>query len=560
MSTERLRCLLVADFTIDNLAGLLANDEAMPLVEAVTAPYEQVAPVLLNAAHPAWSPRPDVTMIWTRPERVSESFARLLDYEDVPLENILAEVDRFADQVTGIHDRTRLALVPTWTMPHYHRGYGLLDMKPGLGHAAVLMQMNLRLAERLAGSSNTFFLDAGRWMAQAGPRASNPKLWFMGKVTFGNDVFVAAMAALKAAVNAAFGRSRKLVVVDLDDTLWGGILGDIGRDQIRLGGHDPIGEAFASFQRGLKALRNRGILLGIVSKNVEETALEAIDNHPEMVLRREHFAGWRINWSDKAQNLAELTAELNLGLQSVVFIDDNPVECDRVRSTLPEVLVPEWPTDPMLYLSTLEALDCFDTVAVSGEDRNRAQMYAAERRRQDLMGAIGSVDDWLASLQMQVTVEPLNDTNRERAVQLLNKTNQMNLTTRRMTAAELESWLENPCRRLWTFRVADKFGDAGLTGICSCELDGDRAKIVDFVLSCRVMGRKVEETMLHMAISWARAQRATYVEARPIATEKNGPCRDFFAASSFKLDQATGTYSWSTSADYPVPPPITLQQ
>lgn len=555
-----MRCLLVADFTIENLAGLLSNDYRPPVIEGVTAPFDQVTPLLLDPGHPAWHPSPDAAVIWTRPERVSASFARLLQYEEGSLDAVLSDVDRFASQVIGIQNRVRFAFVPTWTLPPYHRGSGVLEMKSSSGHARVLAHMNLRLTDRLANTPNIFVLDASRWMMQAGPRAVSPKLWYMGKIAFGAEVFAAAASDFKAAINGILGRSRKLVVVDLDDTLWGGVIGDIGRDAIRLGGHDPVGEAYVAFQRTLLALTNRGILVGIVSKNQEDIALDAIDHHPEMVLRRDRIAACRINWEDKARNLLELTRELNLGLQSVVFIDDNPVERDRIRSALPEVLVPEWPADPMLFASTLETLDCFDTVAVSAEDKSRIELYAAERMRQDSMKNIGSVDDWLAGLEMQVSVSPLGDANCERVVQLLNKTNQMNLTTRRLTAAELLTWLNNPNRWLWTFRVADRFGDAGLTGIASCELVADTLKIVDFVLSCRVMGRKVEETMLHTLIAHGKEHRAVRVLAFPIPTNKNLPCRDFFARSGWTFDESVGAFTWLTSDNYPLPAAITVVQ
>jgi len=560
MPDDRFGCLLIADFTIDNFAGLLTNDDTTPVVETRSAPFDQVVPTLLDSSLPCWQENPDCALIWTRPEQVSEGFARLLRFEDVDTEEILAEVDRFAELIVGAADRVRFGFVPTWTLPLYYRGRGLLDMRAGIGISNTLMQMNLRLAAKLAPATNIYVLDAQRWIALAGKRAFNPKLWHMGKIAFGNDVFAAAVRDLKAALRGITGQARKLIVVDLDDTLWGDIVGDVGRDHLRLGGHDPIGEAYVQFQRALRALTNRGLLLAVVSKNEESTALDAIDNHPEMVLRRDDFAGWRINWQDKAQNLADLVAELNLGLQSVVFIDDNPVERDRVRAAFPEVLVPEWPPDPMLYASSLMSLDCFDTATVSGEDSSRAAMYVAERKRRDLKGGISSVEDWLKSLETTVTVEPLTDVNRERTVQLLNKTNQMNLSTRRLTEAELTAWVQDPRHSLWTFRVADKFGESGLTAIASCSVESDTVRIVDFVLSCRVMGRKVEETMLHTVIEYARVNGARQVAAVLLPTEKNKPCLGFFANSPLSFDEATGQYTWMTAGVFPLPDSITLKQ
>ena len=550
--------VVLADFTVDNLAGLLSNDTGTPPVDATAGPFDQVVPALLDRNAPIWSVKPEAVLIWTRPERISETFARLSEFESVEDGQILAEVDQFASLIGGAVSRGRFFFVASWVIPGHRRGRGLLDRRPNVGATHMLDRMNIRLAERLATIPNVYLLDTSRWVQAAGKRAFNPKLWYLGKVSFSDEVLDAAVADIKAALVAAEGGTRKLVVVDLDDTLWGGIIGDVGADHIRLGGHDPIGEAYADFQRSLKALTNRGILLGIVSKNEEATALEAIRNHPEMVLRTDSFAGWRINWSDKAKNLAELVEELNLGLQSVVFIDDNPVERDRVRGTFPEVLVPEWPSDPMLYAATLRSMTCFDTATVSAEDSTRAGMYAAERKRRDLQDRVGSVEDWLHSLGMKVTIEPPNEANRERTVQLLNKTNQMNLSTRRLSESELAAWLEDPRHSLWTFRVADKYGDSGLTGILSCATEGSTTQIVDFVLSCRVMGRRVEETMLHAAVEHARERGAVRVVARPIPTAKNKPCRDFFENSSFERDEQSGGYRWDTAQSYPLPETITV--
>ena len=229
-------------------------------------------------------------------------------------------------------------------------------------------------------------------------------------------------------------------MLDLDNVLWGGVVGEVGWTGINLGGHDHVGEAFADFQRALKALAARGVQLALVSRNDEATALEAIDRHPEMQLRREDFAGWRINWEDKAQNIAGLLAELNLGDESAVFIDDSAIERERVRTAIPEVLVPEWPDDPARFREALGSLRCFDSPFLTEEDRRRTAMSAAERsRRCRVSTAVASVEDWLQSLDISVTVEMLSDGNLDRAVQLFNKTNQMNLATRRLSKPELAS-------------------------------------------------------------------------------------------------------------------------
>jgi FkbH-like protein len=323
--------------------------------------------------------------------------------------------------------------------------------------------------------------------------------------------------------------SRKLVVVDLDDTMWGGIVGDVGWENLRLGGHDPDGEAFVEFQKQLVALTKRGIALAVVSKNEETTALEAMRSHAEMVIRPPMLAAFRINWRDKAQNIVEIAQELNLGLQSVVFLDDNPIERGRVRETLPEVFVPEWPVDPTHYPRALESLRCFDTPHISSEDLERNAMYATERERNTLRTKVSSMEEWLATLDLKVRFERLGPSNIARAAQLLNKTNQMNLRTRRLSEAELLAWSQEQGHELWATYVSDRFGQAGLTGLLGLARAGTEVQMTDFVLSCRVMGRRVEETMV-----WAGKQRSGVLGGErlviePIATKKNKPCLDFFS-------------------------------
>jgi len=380
----------------------------------------------------------------------------------------------------------------------------------------------------------------------------------LGKIPFGNEVFKAAARDIKAALRGMLGYARKLIIVDLDETLWGGIVGDAGWENLVLGGHHHIGEAYADFQQALKSMQNRGILLAVVSKNEEQVALEAIRKHPEMVLKLEDFAGWRINWQDKVQNIIDLMTELNLGLQSAVFIDDNPVERARVKESLPEVLVPDWPEDPLFYPAALLSLGCFELPSLSREDLARTTLYLSENKRRELKQTVGSLEDWLTRLSIRVQVEKLHPANLQRATQLLNKTNQMNLSTRRMSEAELMAWAEQEHHRLWTLRVSDKFGDAGLTGILSLEIQNRNAQIVDFILSCRVLGRKIEETMLATAIHHAQSLGIQNVYARYTPTAKNKPCLDFFKSLAPRFQQQGDCFVRDRKLPFPVPEHIEL--
>jgi FkbH-like protein len=440
------------------------------------------------------------------------------------------------------------------------RGWGMLDLKPGFGLADTLLRMRLRMIDRLSGESFVRLLDSSKWIEAAGPEAFDSRLWYMAKIPFGSIVFDEAAADLFAAVAGLNGRAKKLVIVDLDDTLWGGVLGDLGWEKLQLGGHDATGEALVDFQRGLQALTRRGVILGIVSKNDEAVALEAIDRHPEMVLRRQDFAGWRINWRDKAANVAELAAELNLGLQSVVFIDDNPVERARVKEALPEVETPDWPSNKLLYPSALARLRCFDTPEVTAEDRERTLLYASERERKTAQTQVGSLDEWIKTIGTKVLFEPLSKMNLQRAVQLLNKTNQMNLATRRMTETELQDWANQPNHQFWTVRVSDKFGDSGLTGLLGMEQDGVTGSVTDFLLSCRVMGRRVEETMLAFIFRQAHVLRLQSVELAYLPTSKNKPCLDWLNRSGLDKISEPPRFSLNPQNDFPYPDGITVEE
>lgn len=537
---------LISDFNLDTLGNCLTNDELSPKVTIAAAPFGQVFPALLQPQ----SDLSDFALVWTLPEKIIPSFDEALTLGKADEGRLASELNEFVDCLMAAQKYFRAIFVVAWTLPGYRRGNGVLSMRKH-GPRKLLLKLNLMLAERLEDCPSIYVLDGQRWLDEAGKNAYSPKLWYLTKTPFQPKVLAAAARELKAAISAVLGSSRKLLVVDLDDTLWGGIVGDVGWENLRLGGHDHIGEAFLDFQRAIKSLRNRGILLAIASKNEENIALEALSKHPEMVLRPEDFAARRINWNDKAANIVELAEELNLGLQSVVFIDDNPVERARVREALPEVFVPEWPDDKTLFASTLSDLDCFDSAYVTSEDASRHEMYAAEAERKHARAHISSAEEWLLSSQTVVKVEEFSEANRERVVQLLNKTNQMNLTTRRLSSQELQNWLQQDNRKLWAFRVSDRFGDSGLTGILSLEIRPGSGTIVDFVLSCRVMGRNVERVMLAHAAQYCVASGLEEMQAQYLPTAKNKPCLAFWTSSGFI--QQENRFTWSLSQPYPFP-------
>lgn len=520
MEQGAFRVLLIADSTIDPLARFIS--QGRPDVTVSVAPFDQVVGTLTGEVGSA-----DLAVVFSQPDRVSSEFAKALQFEPFDRERVVEEFGAFADLLVRAASKVPAVAAFTWSTPFWSVANSLGSWQGGYDVSRLLAKANLKLAAAAEATRNLVVLDQAACLA--GGAGFDPKLWAMGKVIYSRPALEAFARQIRSLIDSLRGRSRKLILLDLDNTLWGGIVGDEGWQNLNLGGIDPIGESYLLFQRQLKALRRRGILLGLVSKNDEAVALEAIRSHPEMVLKLDDFVGWRINWRDKAANIAELVAELNLGLQSVVFIDDNPAERDRVRQALPEVLVPDWPVDPAMYPLALKELGCFETLQLSDEDRQRTAMYQQERQRTQSLTAVGSRQDWLCSLGMKVRIHRLEPANLARAAQLLNKTNQFNLSTRRLSEAQLADWAAQPEQEMLVFDAEDRFGGYGLVGLLGlCVQPADRSlRIADWVVSCRVLGRGLEETMLAAAGRLACKRGCGRIVATYLPTAKNRPILAF---------------------------------
>ncbi len=528
------RVLLVGDTLLDPLGRLLERDQEAPQLRTSAAPYGQVYQILFDGSHPAWSFQPDLLVVWTAPHLTLPSVGRLLRFEFESAKDAydmaLREAEQFADAVLQAATRVSLVLVPTWMLPVHERWIQTLTWRHGVGLANLLAKANLVLADKFAAQQNVVLLDAGYWQASLGRPAYDPRMYAVAKILYSQNLFEKAAAEMKAVLRGSLGQGRKVIVCDLDNTLWGGVAGDDGSHNIKLGAPDPLGECFHAFQTVLKGLRSRGILLTICSKNEEKFALSVIEEHPAMVLRRGDFAAWRINWNNKAENLMSLADELNLGLDSFVFLDDSPSERDQVRQILPQVYTPDLPKSPSDFAPFVSSLSCFETPSLGKEDIERTEMYHAERGRKEALALCGDVENWLRSLQIEVHASPLRRENLPRAAQLLNKTNQFNLSLRRLDEKSFWDWAEEPCNSVYTFHVLDRFGDSGLTALASFSLAGTEARIVDFVMSCRVMGKKVEEALLGYTLARAQDAGANHIVAPLVDGPRNGPANAFFAA------------------------------
>jgi FkbH-like protein len=318
--------------------------------------------------------------------------------------------------------------------------------------------------------------------------------------------------------------------VDLDGTLWGGVIGEDGVDGIKVDG--PEGAAFRAVQRVVLDLYRRGILLVVCSKNNEDDARAAFEQHPGMLVREHHFAALRINWENKAENLRELAAELNVGLDSVAFLDDNPVERSLVRAQAPEVTVIDLPDDPLRYAETLRAEPAFERLGLTDEDKVRGRLYAEQRQRTSLQENATSLEDFYRSLDMTVELRQVTEPTLARAAQLTQKTNQFNLTTRRYTELQLTEFIASGWR-IYTARVRDRFGDNGIVGVAITAPSEDAWEIDTMLLSCRVIGRTVETAILAAIAEDAETAGASALVGTFVPTKKNGPARDFYERHGF---------------------------
>jgi len=423
--------------------------------------------------------------------------------------------------------------------------HGILDNRRGDGLSRWIEDVNREVAEDLSAQAHTFLMPLRQVLARVGgAQEQNRKLYYMARMRHGDGALRELARYSMRYVKPLKGLTRKCVVVDLDGTLWGGVVGEVGPEGIQLGPTAP-GIEYVDFQEALLNLTKRGILLAICSKNNPNDVWPVLREHKHMVLREEHFAAVRINWHNKAENVREIAEELNIALDSLVFLDDNPVERELIRQMLPQVLTVELPRDASQYRAMLESLTDFELLALTKEDEQRASQYQANRQRQALERASGSLDAYLRSLEIRAEIARAAAHHVPRVVQMLNKTNQFNTTTRRYQTPEIERLLASPDHRVYVLEVADRFGEHGLVGSAIVCREGGTWRIDNVLLSCRVMGLSVETVFLKHISEAARLHDVARLVGEFIPSAKNEPTADFYRRHGFQLaSDADGVQSW----------------
>lgn len=423
--------------------------------------------------------------------------------------------------------------------------HGILDTQQDRGQSDAFRAINDRLRAACRAHRNVYALDVNELVARRGREQwGDERLWLTARMPVAPRELIQLARAWARFLHPITGKVCKALVCDLDNTLWGGVIGEDGMTGIRLSAEYP-GAYFQDLQRAILDLSQRGIILAVCSKNNHDDAMEAIRSHPGMLLKPDHFAALRINWQDKASNLREIARELNIGIDSLAFIDDNPVERSWVREQIPELTVIDLPADPAGYARALRDSMVFERLTLTAEDKERGRQYAENRVRTELQQQAGSIEEFYASLQQEVEIARVTPMTLARVAQLTNKTNQFNLTTRRYTEQQVQEMDASDNHRVYSIKVKDRFGDNGLVGVAIARFAGSACEIDSFLLSCRVIGRTVETSFLAAIIEDARVRGCTLLRGWFIPTKKNAPAKDFLASQGFtKMKDDSDGQTW----------------
>jgi len=539
---------LVASFTIEPLLPYLAVELARRgrRLRPYVAPFDSVVAELVGDDRGVTRHGSDAVVVAQQLDDVAPDLAR--GFPGLGPAAVAARIDQVAGElaqaVQAFRRRSHAAVLVLGFVPPPGTGVATGAATLASGQAEAVRRLNATLAAAVAAVPDVEFIDFERLVAEVGTRAWwNPSAWYTARAPLNAPVLPPLARRLAARLAAVGTAPRKCLVLDLDDTLWGGIVGEAGPAGIDVGAGYP-GNVHRDLQWMVRGLRDVGVLLAINSKN-NRGDVEAAFAHPGMILRLDDFAAARINWAAKPDNMRELARELGIGLDSLVFLDDNPAEREQMRLTLPEVLTLDVRRHPLGLLEALDACDAFERRAITVEDRERSASYATQVERRRLEAEAVTVDDFLARLEQQVTIEPATEATRPRVVDLLAKTNQFNLTTRRHSAAQVAELMADPACGVFTARVRDRLGDNGLVGVAVVRRDGDTAAIDSLVLSCRVIGRRIDSVLLAFVADWARRHGARRLVGEFIATARNEPAADCYPRHGFVASPGDGPGRWS---------------
>lgn len=525
-SLQPLRIALVGGYTFYPLQELLEHQLFLAGFEAqfFVGDFNNYIPEVLNPQSALYIFKPELVVLVPSAQRISA--------EQSP--------SAMAEEILGfcktINQTTGANVLLTNFVPTPYFDLGAFRGKKTNSDWNLKRQLNLQLALNAPGFVH--ICDAEFCAYRRGGLASlDERGWFESKQLGSPDFLVDLAREMVQVTKSLKGAPKKVLILDLDNTVWGGVIGDDGLEGIEVGDTSPVGEAYKAFQRAARALKDRGILLAACSKNEDSTAREPFLKHPEMVLKLEDFVAFKANWEPKSENIRAIAKELNLGLDSFVFVDDNPAEIEIVNQFVPEVETILMHEDPSLRVRQLADCRFFEPLALTDEDLDRTKMYQQEGQRKRLEQSVTNLDEFLKSLQMTSQIKSVDPIDVPRVTQLINRSNQFNLTTKRRSEAEVASLIENKAYQAFTVRLADRFGDHGLIAVVVTHLEAQNPKVLwvdTWLMSCRVLNRQVENETINTVFEIAKKHGCEKVKGQYIPTKKNMMVRDLYEKMGLK--------------------------
>lgn len=557
---RHMRLALAANCTIDLVQQRLQDIlELRGLhTDCWTAPFNQYHQIVWDTSSALYRFNPDAMILHLEGQILFSDLIRN-PFSDSELDRQGLARQRAAESVSLCDEVSKCApgitvILNTIALPAIHALNGL-EYNSASAFYDIVYAYNDELRRLAHTRPSVLIADVAGLMCDIGHRHwFDNRMWHLARVPWTSTAMTSLAEHYAAVISGTLGKRRKCIVLDLDNTLWGGIAGEDGPNGIQLAEHGP-GAAFVEFQEALRLARKRGILLAISSKNNPADALSVVRTHPSMRLHEVDFAATRINWEDKADNLRAIAAELNLGVDALVFIDDSPAERARVRQALPELAVPEWPADPSMYTTALFRLlsDCFWAPDLTDEDRGRSAMYQAAEQRRVLAKSGGSLEDFLVSLKMRVNIGLCDLRTSPRVAQLTQKTNQFNLTSRRYALSEIVDFVSRDDIRVYWLELEDRFGREGIIGVLIVRRLGDDCTwVIDtFLLSCRILGRRVENAFLALACEDLEARKVRRLVGQYCATGRNHMVADLYPRLGFKQGEEKNEWILDLSESVP---------
>lgn len=538
-----LRIAILRNYTIESIVPLLkVLTYKADLEPSITVGnYDNIRQEVLDPTSHVYASKPDIVVASFLLEHLDPDCMRSGWDPTTARDAILSTL-------SDLVERSRALVMVNTLLPPLHAEAGLLAPAQVKHRINQVHAINREIREFAAKHSHqVFVVDWERILRLVGEeRAIDFRFWYMSRAPFKKDFLAHYAWEVVRAGRALKGKSKKVLVLDCDNTLWGGVVGEEGPNGIHLDPFEYPGRCFYDFHKSILNLVEHGVIVALCSKNNEPDVFEVIDSHPNCLIRRSHLAGWRVNWTDKASNIAALATELNLGLDSFVFVDDSSVECDLVKTRLPEVTVIQAPASFYDLPRLLYRDGLFDTLAVSSEDAARTASYVAERGRVEAQSSFGSPDEYLASLDLKAIIHEATESELPRVAQLLSKTNQFNLTTRRHSESLVREFAASPDAAVYTLAASDRFGDLGIVGVLIARRDGSAGVIDSLLMSCRALGRKLEIAFVDHCLTaleerWqVREWRAEY-----LPTKKNGQVAEFYDSLGFsRVDSSAAGVSY----------------